>query len=182
MKRQLIALGLLTATTLPVLANSAPTVARGAGAGLNTFTVSVDRADANQRAAFDLGSSIEQRPELRTVLFVDGQAVGSDSGRANASSATFRLTYKKTTRARRVPIRVELFDRDRINRFRFEDEPIDINFSSGNVLNLEYEPSTGQVFQNGQLARKGSRKETLFIQEGSPNVEKRATIRLTFKQ
>lgn len=183
MKRQLLALGLLTATTLPVVAGSATTFAKGAGAGLKTFTVSVERANTDQRIVFDeVSNPIERRPELRAVLFVDGQAVGFDHGRRNANAATFQLTYKKTTRAKRVPIRVALFDRDSKYRLRYINEPIDINFFNGNVLDLEYEPATGQVFQNGRLARKGSRQETIFIQEGSPNVEKKGTIRLKFTQ
>ncbi|PZD72137.1 hypothetical protein C1752_03999 [Acaryochloris thomasi RCC1774] len=112
------------------------------------------------------------------MLFVDDQEIGSDQGRNNFNSAGFDLTQTKQTSKARVPIRVELYDNDGPQN----DEPVDISFFDGVALELEYDLETGDIYHNDQRARKGTVRESQFIQEGSLDVEKRATISLTFNQ
>ncbi|MEO0373914.1 MAG: hypothetical protein AAF329_04675, partial [Cyanobacteria bacterium P01_A01_bin.17] len=99
----------------------------------------------------------------------DDQEIGSDQSRKNFNSAGFDLTQTKQTSKARVLIRVELYD----NNGPQADEPVDISFFDDVALGLEYDLETGDIYQNGQRARKGTVRESQFIQAGSLDVEKR---------
>lgn len=177
MKHQLMALGLLTVTAVPATVLALETK-QEQFLPIQTFNVSVAFARADVKTVFDeVRDPVERRAELMAVLFVNGKAVGAEKGPDNTNSTRFRLTQEVNTSQRRVPVRVALFDRD-----ERENEPIDINTFRGNVLELEYEPATGKVFQNGRVATIGSRRETILDQGGSPNVKKKAKIRVVFNQ
>lgn len=178
MKRQLCAIGLLTASALSLLTGGIPTsaqeftISQATGStSTKTIEVRVDRADTSPGFVFDSGSSTEARPEMLLRVFVDGERIAQVSGPENQSSVSFNLRSSGRSSKSLVPVRVELYDKDGTTQ-----EGIDINPLGGlTILNLRYNPATGEIAN--EQGKKVAQAGQFFDMEGLDT--KKATIRLS---
>lgn len=171
MKRQLLAIAFLTASTLPLFAGRLPASAQAS----KTIEVRVERADTSPGFVFDSGSAIEARPDMMLRVFVDGERIAQVFGAENQSSVSFNLRASGKSAKELIPVRLELYDKDGTTQ-----ESIDINPLPGlTVLNLRYNPATGDIL-NEQGAKVGQSGQA-FDMEGL-DAKKNATIRFSITQ
>lgn len=171
MKRQFLAFGLATISALGTYSAIAPVSAQSPVQS-STVEVRVDTADTAP-VAFDLGNSIESRADMFVRVFVDGERIALATAPENQSSAKFNLRASGRSTKSLVPVRVELYDKDD----RAQEE-IDINPLGGlKVLNLRYNPSTGEILN--EQGKPVAQRDRFFDMEGVGDGQKKATIRLS---
>ncbi len=174
MKRQLLALGFAVSTigSIALSANAIPINGNNATKGklINVTFLEADTSIVASGVAFDSGNSTQMKPDFRVEIYINNTLVRSQNAPINKEIHRFGLTATQRIALSEIPIKIKLFDKDSKAL-----EAIDIEPTSGKVVNLIYKPATGEVFTIGDSSQpiKIGNSGTRIAREGLGDGDKR---------